>query len=563
MQGPFYFLLFYLWYAYFRPDAWIYWMSWVQSLNLSLFLGAGLLLSTIASVPRLRLNAAVGIMMLFLLHSLLTVIFSAHPDVSWASWWIFLRIWLVSYTIILLVTDLERYRLTLLVIAVSLAFEGAKQGWAGFILNPGGINTNTLPFLGDNNGVAVGMMMLVPLFNALAQTTTRRWERIAYWILGTGVFLRGLSTYSRGGFLTAIVLAIFYWVQSRHKIRALVSLALVGTLALSVMPQEFWDRMHSINAPAETRDESARGRLYFWQVGMDMAAANPILGVGFDGYEASFNSYDTSKGEFGADRAVHSTWFGVHGGHRIRGLRAVRRFVSVDSLDPVPNSTWAATGPNAYVRGHIREGTGHKPCRVWDWRHIRQPAVQRDVLAFCLAWNRSPIHCRGRCRRPRRPQRNHRSARRRIRSARASSTQVSSAITDLSSIIGSRLDGTSAVTPCATRSYSACANGYPNCCAGILKNSNRGRIAAFGPTALSSWSDMKNRRFRLDRRGFMTTLAAAAGVAPALTASRLFGDAGEGQLVPPSNVRLVTKRVLTLADLTWLGTFKSPDRGRG
>src|SRR5580765_4636545 len=89
VQGPFYFLLFYLWYAYFRPDAWIYWLSWVQELNLSLYMGAGLLLSTIASLPRIRVNAAAVLMMAFLLHALLTALFSFHPAVSWAAWLVF------------------------------------------------------------------------------------------------------------------------------------------------------------------------------------------------------------------------------------------------------------------------------------------------------------------------------------------------------------------------------------------------------------------------------------------------------------------------------------------
>src|SRR5438046_4544299 len=82
VQGPFYFLLFYLWYAYFRPDAWIYWLTWVQRLNLSLILGVCLLISTIVSVPRFRFNASVGLMLLFLIHSLLATIFSGHPYVS-------------------------------------------------------------------------------------------------------------------------------------------------------------------------------------------------------------------------------------------------------------------------------------------------------------------------------------------------------------------------------------------------------------------------------------------------------------------------------------------------
>src|SRR5207249_2751304 len=120
----------------------------------------------------------------------------------------------------------------------------------------------------DNNGVAVGMMMIVPFFGALAHSTVRRWERILYWFFGIGVFWRGLTTYSRGGFLAALVLAVVFWLQSRKKIRTLAAIALIGGLVLTIMPQQFFDRMHTITAPSEERDESARGRLHFWQVAM-------------------------------------------------------------------------------------------------------------------------------------------------------------------------------------------------------------------------------------------------------------------------------------------------------
>jgi O-antigen ligase len=44
-----------------------------------------------------------------------------------------------------------------------------------------------------------------------------------------------------------------------------------------------------------------------------MANSHPIFGVGFRAYEAAYGDFDSSRGEFGSERAVHSVWFGVLG----------------------------------------------------------------------------------------------------------------------------------------------------------------------------------------------------------------------------------------------------------
>jgi hypothetical protein len=64
---------------------------------------------------------------------------------------------------VVLADDVKKFRLVLLTISVSLGFEATKQGWAELLIRPGAPNMNTLPLLGDNNGVAVGILMLVPL----------------------------------------------------------------------------------------------------------------------------------------------------------------------------------------------------------------------------------------------------------------------------------------------------------------------------------------------------------------------------------------------------------------
>jgi probable O-glycosylation ligase (exosortase A-associated) len=218
-----------------------------------------------------------------------------------------------------LVDDRKKYRTVLLVIGLSLGFECAKQGWVSLYRAPGAKNDNPIVFLGDNNGVALGTMMLVPILGALAQTAVRRWEKYSLRFLAIGVLLRGLTTYSRGGFLAAGVVGIFTFVRSEKKIRAVVGVLAVCILVGSVMPQTFWDRMQTITAPDDQLDVSAAGRLHFWAVAGQMASAKPLTGVGLNGYLQSYETYNVTQ-DFGGVRAAHSAWFGVLGDLGYPGL---------------------------------------------------------------------------------------------------------------------------------------------------------------------------------------------------------------------------------------------------
>jgi probable O-glycosylation ligase (exosortase A-associated) len=307
--SPFYALLFYLWNAYFRPDEWTY-GGFITSLNLSWIIGAYLLLATAVSLPRMRVNTRTILLALFFADSLFSAYHSEHLSWSWNAWIDFSKVLVITYLIVLLATDRVRYRAVLTVIAVSLGFECAKQGWAQLYVAPGAQNNNTIAFLGDNNGVAVGTMMLVPVLGALAQTATRKWETYLHRFLLIGVFMRGITTYSRGGFLAASVLGVFSLIRSPRKVRTLIGIGAIVLIVTTIMPQQFWDRMNTINAEQDERDDSAAGRVHFWTVAMIMADAKPLTGVGFNGFSQSYESYN-GPSEFAGQRAVHSVWFGL------------------------------------------------------------------------------------------------------------------------------------------------------------------------------------------------------------------------------------------------------------
>ena len=98
------------------------------------------------------------------------------------------------------------------------------------------------------------MLMLVPVFLLLAQTSERQWERFLHYFLLVGVLYRGLSTYSRGAFVASIVLAVVYWLRSPRKLLNLVGGIMVVTPVLLIFSTGYWERMSTIRDVAETED---------------------------------------------------------------------------------------------------------------------------------------------------------------------------------------------------------------------------------------------------------------------------------------------------------------------
>ncbi len=310
-QGPDYVLLLYIWNAYFRPEHWVWSAQWLLTLKVSYVLGVAIVVSTIFSKQRFRFTFHSFLLFLILAQALVSVLLCEHFDYAWSSWVDFLKATLIAFLIPALANDRKKLRLLILVMCLSLGFEGSKQGWVGMLSYPGALNSNDIPFLGDNNGVAVGMLMLTPLFGALVATTSSKWAKRFLGFLMIGVVYRALSTYSRGGFLSCAALAVIYWIRSRGKLRLLLAFSLTAAIVLPVLPDEFWGRMQTIKTYEEVEDDSALSRLHFWQVALKMADANPFFGVGFNAYNLSFDKYDFFYGRYGEGRSVHSVWFGV------------------------------------------------------------------------------------------------------------------------------------------------------------------------------------------------------------------------------------------------------------
>lgn len=309
LQSAVYAACLYLWIAYFRPESWA-WSDIFTSLNLSYIAGVFLIIRTAMSGIRPQFDWRSGLLVAFLADSLLTATLGLHPDYSMMHWWAFGKTIIVSLILTTVIQTRSDLRLVLTVIVLSLGFEAGKQGWAQLILNPGSRNDNGVPFLGDNNLVAVGMTMMLPIISALAVTATG-WQKRGFQFLNIGVVYRALSTYSRGGFLSIATVGFLSFLRSSHKLRTAAAVLVAALIVLPVLPQQFWDRMSTITAPADQRDDSQQSRLHFWQVAVAMANDRPLIGVGHHGFERAYNQYDWTQGQYFTNRAVHSAWFGM------------------------------------------------------------------------------------------------------------------------------------------------------------------------------------------------------------------------------------------------------------
>ena len=324
VRGPFYAVLFYLWVAYFRPELWL-WSDWLASINLSFYVGVFALLWGLLTF-QLRWDLRILLTLLMVLQSLWSTLASSWLALSWPYWVDFAKSIAITWLLASLIDTPAKFRTTLLVIGFSLGFETAKQGWLQLVLNPGGKNFNDIAFLGDNNGVAIGMLILCAIFVALARTAKTKGERWVHRFLSVGVLYRGIITYSRGGFISATVMGLLYFLRSKRKLAAAVGLVVVVGVIAPVLPNAFWERMGTLSLVSQSDDErgrltneqsgdleSALSRFHFWKVAVQMANDHPFTGVGHNAYMMAYDLYDSSHGKYGFGRAVHSSWFGVIG----------------------------------------------------------------------------------------------------------------------------------------------------------------------------------------------------------------------------------------------------------
>ena len=284
-----------------------------------LVLASAMLLHRERALP--PLNSLTVVLILFMLWCMLTTFFALSPyitaaraDLSFKS---------MIFALVVAATTNNRVRLQALIwiFVLSYGFFGVKGG-AFTILTAGSGNVigPARTTIEDRNALALVMLMTIPLSYYLLRTSTSRMLRLL--LLGIMVLnaFAIMGTYSRGGVVGLLVLGLYFWLASSHKLTLAACAMAIGLAGWSVLPDRWMERMSTVQEADQ--DASFQGRVDAWRFAINAAGSRP-LGVGFSGTEDAlvFSQYlPDAEATFNRGRAAHSIYFQVLGDHGFVGL---------------------------------------------------------------------------------------------------------------------------------------------------------------------------------------------------------------------------------------------------
>jgi probable O-glycosylation ligase (exosortase A-associated) len=256
------------------------------------------------------------VLVIFLAWILLTTLQAMYP---WLAWPHFNQIWkiqLMVFVTLMLMQSKERINQLVWVIAMSIGFYGIKGGI--FTIVHGGVYHVRGPegsFIGGDNEMGLALIMTIPLLRYLQLTTRSMWVRSFLAVAMVLCAAATVGSQSRGALVGLVAMGTFLWLKSRNKVfTAALGVVAIG-LVLSVMPQQWYDRMSTIQT--YDQDQSAMGRINAWKMAFNMAKDRP-LGGGLESFQDySFALYAPNPDDV---HASHSIYFEVLGEHGFVGL---------------------------------------------------------------------------------------------------------------------------------------------------------------------------------------------------------------------------------------------------
>lgn len=174
----------------------------------------------------------------------------------------------------------------LALISVPLAFTAISHFSSGMFIpdasGPARIVGYDAPLASNPNDLALLLNIILPLMAALAVIETRRSRQL----LLAGIMLLDVAaivaTFSRAGFLSLAVSGLLYlWrFRSRLDFRWVAAAALLGVLALPLVPGRYYSRLSTILDKSSDPTGSAQARWSDMMLAARYIAGHPVMGAG-------------------------------------------------------------------------------------------------------------------------------------------------------------------------------------------------------------------------------------------------------------------------------------------
>ncbi len=192
------------------------------------------------------------------------------------------KIWLLCIIMKIACRDRLQLHAMVIITTFSLAVHGVIEGLK-YLASAGGHKVNPSSLIGDNNYLALSLLMALPLIVYLHRQSANRLARLGLLGLGVAGFVGVVATASRGGLIGLMVLAGIAFVRSRRKGLLSAAFVVVAIGLVMLAPTRWTDRMETIQT-AE-KDDSFMNRVVAWKMNTILALDRPFLGGGYSALE--------------------------------------------------------------------------------------------------------------------------------------------------------------------------------------------------------------------------------------------------------------------------------------
>jgi probable O-glycosylation ligase (exosortase A-associated) len=325
--------------------------------------------------PVFKVSGLFVLVLVFTLHSGLGgALYGVYSGV-WTKFEYFCKAILFFIFVVLLLRKKEHFEAILIYLCLALCFFGVMEGMKVLLSGGGHKIIGIHGPLGDNNKVALGLNMTIPLILYLITQMKDKYIKLA--LKGAAFFcvMAIIGTASRGGFIGLIFMAVYYWWKNGKKMSIIFSALLIAGLVVVLMPSTWFERMDTINNNSTEEVSPLTSRVTSWKLNYLAALDNPIVGWGFNStavqrvwikYVFDLNSLD-----WGIDTPIpkkgyvaHSIYFEVLGNQGFVGLFM---FLLIIFL------TLSKIG--SLQRTYYKKGT---------WQRDLLNAVRVSIATFCI-----------------------------------------------------------------------------------------------------------------------------------------------------------------------------------
>lgn len=309
LKRPYIGILVWSWLAYMNPHR----LTWgfAYSMPFSFIVAVVLMVAVFMdrSKKSIPFDKTTVTWILFLICLTISTVLAMYPADAWPMFNRIVKIQVVTFLTLMLMTDQKRIDWLIAVIVLSIGFYSVKGGI--FTIANGGVFRVWGPpgsFIEENNSLALATLMIVPLMVYLFQIVTSKWLKPVIALMILLSLASALGSQSRGALVAIIAVAGYFWISSPYKLLTGPTLAILAVLGLMFMPDSWHERMETIQHYQE--DESAMGRINAWHYAINVAN-DRLFGAGLQSWKVeSFGMYAPDPL---AVHAAHSIFFGVLG----------------------------------------------------------------------------------------------------------------------------------------------------------------------------------------------------------------------------------------------------------